>query len=223
MSPVNPQFWLKETTIKLNVITLLAVHGNLLLALRHPQNLGESRDLVIDFCRQIGEELVLLGAMAPETLKEAYTVESENGTPELLEGMGDILTPIDIQCGMKAERDITDNMDSEEVFTMMLRDAKCCACGNPMNLSPHLNFVSLDKKAAWKKPVWDNLLLKPAYPRIPRAIAVQCDECIENNRHAIEVIEIEGEEIRYHKVSDLEDAFVITPDMVMTNIKDPRG
>lgn len=223
MPPVNPHFWRKEITIKLNVITLMAVHGNLLLALRHPQNRGESRDLVIDFLKQIGEELVILGAMAPEKLKEAYTVESENGTPELLDGMGDILTPIDIQCGMKAEKYITDNMDSEEVFAMMLREAKCCACGNPMNISPCLNFVSLDKKATWKKPVWDNLLLKPSYPRIPRAIAVQCDECIENNRHAIEVIEIEGEEIRYHKVSDLEDAFVITPDMVITNIKDPRG
>lgn len=231
MPPVNPQFWRKEVTINLNVITLMAVHGNLLLALRHPQNIGESRDLVIDFCKQIGEELVLLGAMAPEQLKMAYTVESERGIPELLDGMADIPggvpsdIPGDIQCGinLKAEKFITDNMNSEEVFAMLLREAKCCACGNPMNISPCLNFVSLNKKATWKKPVWDNLLLKPVYPRIPRAIAVLCKECIENYRHAIEVIELEGEEIRYHKVSDLEDAFEITPNMVIANSKDMKG
>jgi hypothetical protein len=221
MPPVNPEFWRKEVTINLNVITLMAVHGNLLLALRHPQNIGESRDLVIDFVKQIGEELVLLGAMAPEQLKEAYRVESENGIPELLDGMADIPggAPGDIRCGinLKAEKFITDNMNSEEPFEMLLRDAKCCACGNPMSSSLHLNFVSLDKKATWKKPVWDNLLLKPVYPRIPRAIAVLCNECIENNRQAIEVIEVEGEEIRYHKVWDLEDAFQITPDMIMTD------
>ena len=223
MPPVNPEFWRKEVTINLNVITLMAVHGNLLLALRHPQNIGESRDLVIDFCKQIGEELVLLGAMAPEQLKEAYTVESIRGIPELLDGMADIPggAPGDIQCGinLKAEKFITDNMNSGEVFELLLKDAKCCACGNPMSSSPHLNFVSLDKKATWKKPVWEILLLKPVYPRIPRAIAVLCNECIENNRQAIEVIEIEGEEIRYHKVSDLEDAFEITQDMVLKNIK----
>jgi len=223
MPPVSPEFWHKEITIKLNVITLMAVHGNLLLALRHPRNLGESRDLVIDFCKQIGEELVLLGAMAPEQLKKAYKEESEKGIPELLDVRADIPggvpgdIPCDIQCGinLKAEKFITDNMNSEEVFAKLLRDAKCCACGNPMNISPCLNFVSLNKKATWKKPVWDNLLLKPVYPRIPRAIAVLCNGCIENKRHATEVIEIDGEEIRYHKVSDLEDAFAITRDTIV--------
>jgi hypothetical protein len=83
MPPANPQFWLKDVTISLNVITLMAVHGNLLLALRHPQNLGESRGIVLNFCKEIGEQLVLLGAMTPEQLKEAYIVESKAGTPEL--------------------------------------------------------------------------------------------------------------------------------------------
>jgi len=87
MPPVSPEFWLKDVTIKLNIITLMGVHGNLLLALRHPLNTGESRDLIIDFCKQIGEELVLLGAMAPEQLKKAYKEESEKGIPELLKDM----------------------------------------------------------------------------------------------------------------------------------------
>ncbi len=87
MPSVNPQFWLREVLIKVNVLTLLAVHGNLCLALRHPQNTGETRDLVLNFCKQIGEELVLLGALTPEQLEEAYKEESEEGTPELLDEM----------------------------------------------------------------------------------------------------------------------------------------
>ena len=107
MPPVNPQFWLKDVTIRLNVITLMAVHGNLLLALRRrehwcdprrracnllldPQNLGESRRIVINFIKEIGEQLVLLGAMTPEQLEEAYIVESKAGTPELLHEIADM-------------------------------------------------------------------------------------------------------------------------------------
>ena len=85
MPSTNPQFWLREVLVKVNVLTLMAVHGNLLLALRHPRNLGESRDLVLNFCKQIGEELVLLGALTPEQLEEAYREEAEEGTPELLD------------------------------------------------------------------------------------------------------------------------------------------
>ena len=202
MSPVSPEFWHKDVTIKLNVITLIAVHGNLLLALRHPLNHGESRDLIINFVKQIGEELVLLGAMTPEQLTMSYRVESENENPDMLAD--------------------TKNTESEELLEMLLKDAKCCACGNPMNISTHLNVIPLDKKAAWKNPVWDNPLLKPNYQQFPRAVSLLCDECIENSRQAIEVIEVEGKEIRYHKVSDLEDAFQITPDMVITNIKELR-
>lgn len=90
MPSANPQFWLREVLVRVNVLTLMAVHGNLLLALRHPLNLGESRDLVLNFCKQIGEELVLLGALTPEQLKEAYRMEAEEGTPELLDEMADI-------------------------------------------------------------------------------------------------------------------------------------
>lgn len=204
MPPDTPEFWFKDVTIKLNVITLMAVHGNLLLALRHLMNNGESREHIIKFVKQIGEELVLLGAMAPEQLEEAYRVEAEAGNPELLADTS------------------TKSLDSEESLNVLLRDAKCCACSNPVGISTHLNFVPLDKKAAWKNPVWDHLLLKPNYQQIPRAIAVLCDECIKNNREAKEVIEVEGKEIRYHRVADLEDAFHITPDRVIKNIKELR-
>lgn len=77
MAPTNPQFWLREVLVKVNVLTLLAVHNNLLLALRHPQNTGEPRDLVLKFAKEIGEELVLLGALTPEQLEEMYKVEGK--------------------------------------------------------------------------------------------------------------------------------------------------
>jgi len=209
--PVSPEFWHKDVTIKLNVITLMAVHGNLLLALRHPLNHGESRENIIEFVKQIGEELVLLGALAPEQLHGAYKVEAENGTPDLLK---DTMTkPLDPKYSLEISR---------ESLEMLLRDAKCCACGNTMSTFPHLNIVPLNKKATWKKPVWDNLLLKPNYRQIPRAVSLLCDACIKNSRQATEVIEVEGKEIRYHKVADLEDAFHITPDMVIRNIKELR-
>ncbi len=81
----DPEFWHRKVTIELDVITLLAVHGNLLLALRHPQNIGISRDIVLNFCKETGEQLVLLKAITPEQLKDAYRLESEEGTPELQE------------------------------------------------------------------------------------------------------------------------------------------
>lgn len=227
MHPKDPQFWLKEITINLNVITLLAVHGNLLLALRHPQNVGAPRDIALNFCKQIGEQLVLLGAMTPEQLEEAYKLESEEGTPELMDDIQTVkspeLKPFVHRAGNNDTKlVVSSSMDSETLFAMLLRKAECCSCGNPMKSSPLLNFVSIDKKAEWKHPVWDNMLLKPEYPRIPRAVAVLCSECIESQRMAEKVIEIEGEEIKYHNVADLEDAYEITPDMVAQNIKDLR-
>lgn len=82
MAPTNPQFWLREVLVKVNVLTLMAVHNNLLLALRHPQNTGEPRDIVLNFCKQVGEELVLLGALTPEQLEEMYIIEAkEKDTP----------------------------------------------------------------------------------------------------------------------------------------------
>lgn len=71
MPQPNPAFWKKRVTIETDVITLLAMYGNLCLALRHPENKGESRALIMHLVREIGEELVLLGAITQEQLREA--------------------------------------------------------------------------------------------------------------------------------------------------------
>ncbi len=215
MYPEDPNFWLKEVSIRTNVLALLAVHGYLLLALRHPGNVGPTRDMVLNLCKDIGEQLVFLGAITPEELEGTYMEESIAGTPEFQDA-GKKYKPL-------GNHMISNKINPEDFFKNRIRNANCCACGKSMKLSINVNVVSLNKKATWPYPTWGNMLLKPGIERISRAVAVLCDECIENNRPAIEAIEIEGEEIKYHKLSDLEDAFEITEDMVITNIKDLRG
>lgn len=69
----------QEITIPLIIsrIGLLAMHGSLCLALRHPQFKGESRQLVVSTTRQIGRYLVENGICSPEIIEEA---EKEIGT-----------------------------------------------------------------------------------------------------------------------------------------------
>src|SRR5207302_318033 len=42
-------------------IAWLAAHGNLLLALRHPQNIGASRELMLELVERLGQALVEWG------------------------------------------------------------------------------------------------------------------------------------------------------------------
>lgn len=69
--PTDPAFWKNRVTIETDVITLLATYGNLCLALRHPENKGQSRALIMQLVKEIGEELVLLGAMTQEQTRGA--------------------------------------------------------------------------------------------------------------------------------------------------------
>lgn len=216
MYPEDPNFWFKEVSIRTNVLTLLALRGNLLLALRHPGNVGITRDMIFALCKDIGEQLVFIGAITPEELEATYMEESIAGTPEFMNAGK--------PCGKPhGNIMISDKINPEKSFAVRIRSANCCACGKPMKLSGNINVLSLNKKATWPYPTWGNMLLKPGIERIKRVISVLCDECIKNKRQAIDAIEVNEEEIRYHKLSDLEDAFEITQDMVITNIKDLRG
>lgn len=98
----------------------------------------------------------------------------------------------------------------------LLRAAACCSCSRPMERSLHINLVGLNKRAAWEYPVWDNLLLKPGYEHIPRAVAVLCDGCAAaENLHITRAIEVDNGAVIYHDVNDLEDVFPITEDMLV--------
>ncbi len=82
--PVNPdpEFWKKKIKVDMDVITLLSIHGNLCLALRHPENTGESRKLIVSFVKQTGQYLVYLGVYTQDQLKQVERIEAEEGSPE---------------------------------------------------------------------------------------------------------------------------------------------
>jgi hypothetical protein len=83
---MNPDFWLTERKIPLQAtyLTLLAVHGNLCLALRHPQNRGPGRAHVVAFTQSLGQWLVNAGVLTPEQLVEAQQLEAAEGSGDLL-------------------------------------------------------------------------------------------------------------------------------------------
>lgn len=89
MDDINPDtgFWLKNINVETDVVSLLAVHGNLLLALRHPENTGLSRRYVVGFVKWAGECLVSIGAISRKTLIYTYRVEAEQGNQDFLEEM----------------------------------------------------------------------------------------------------------------------------------------
>lgn len=62
-----------EQTFPLQIswIGLMAMHGALCLALRHPQFKGQSRQLVVSATKQLGKYLVDNGILTPEQLNEA--------------------------------------------------------------------------------------------------------------------------------------------------------
>lgn len=66
-----------------NLLTWLAVHGNLCLALRHPRNVGASRPFVVKFVKDLGKKLVEWGAITEEQLKYAERIEIEEGSTDL--------------------------------------------------------------------------------------------------------------------------------------------
>jgi hypothetical protein len=76
--------WLAKTdgTVKANLLTWITVHGNLCLALRHPQNIGSSRKLAVEFTKALGKALVEWGALTPEQLEETEKLEAEAGSSE---------------------------------------------------------------------------------------------------------------------------------------------
>jgi len=66
-----------------NYLTWLAVHGNLCLALRHPENRGASRRYVVDFVKGLGKMLVAAGVMTEAQMKAAWRLEVEEGSRDL--------------------------------------------------------------------------------------------------------------------------------------------
>ena len=81
----TPDFWMKPLILPVttNTLTAMAVHGALCLALRHPQFKGQSRQMVVEFTKSLGEWLVTAGALTPEQLRSAERLEAREGSPDL--------------------------------------------------------------------------------------------------------------------------------------------
>jgi len=92
---------------------------------------------------------------------------------------------------------------------------KCCACSGSLRSSTHINLVTLNKYATWKYPAYGNILARDPDKRgSKRAVAILCDECIEQKREAKWAVEFVGKgedlRIRYHDIENLEDAEPVT-------------
>jgi len=82
----------------------------------------------------------------------------------------------------------------------------CCACGEPMKSSKHINMVGLDKRATWEYPSWGVMSASHSYEPL-RACAILCDNCVKRGklpRFAVEWSE-NCETVEYHPIDDLED------------------
>jgi len=96
----------------------------------------------------------------------------------------------------------------ENIEVWIRRSIKCCACGGTLETSRYINVVGLKKLATWKFPVIGHIDI-PGYK--PRATAIICDECVQNNeevRFCIEWQESlykEPHRVTYHDVDTLED------------------
>lgn len=63
-------FWKQDVELHVDLASLLALYGNLCLALRHPLNQGSTRELMVTFTRNIGELLVQAGVISESELTQ---------------------------------------------------------------------------------------------------------------------------------------------------------
>jgi hypothetical protein len=90
MKPIktDPDFWLREHkyTFLFNSLNLMALHGFLCLALRHPGTKDHAcRPAIVGIVKEIGMILVDLGALTPDALMEVQRVEVEEGSKDFEE------------------------------------------------------------------------------------------------------------------------------------------
>lgn len=69
------QFWKQNVIMDLDILTLMTLHGNVCLALRHPGNGGSARGIMIQFVKKVGRHLVELGALTEKELKQIEKTE----------------------------------------------------------------------------------------------------------------------------------------------------
>lgn len=78
------ELFAKRFQVDADLLTWMAIHGFLCLALRHPKTKGHSmRPTVLDVIRRLEEELVREGVLDPKIVAEIHRVEAEEGSLDL--------------------------------------------------------------------------------------------------------------------------------------------
>lgn len=74
---INPDKAAEVAPLETNLLTWMAVHGNLCLALRHPQNRGPSRSVILEFLTDLSNLIVERGLLTREQMDAAFALERE--------------------------------------------------------------------------------------------------------------------------------------------------
>lgn len=77
---LDPRMLAANASVTAPMLTWITVHGNLCLSLRHPQNVGQSRELCLQMVRRLSTMIVDSGLMTQEEMDQANRVEAQNGS-----------------------------------------------------------------------------------------------------------------------------------------------
>lgn len=75
---------MRRVTIDMSVLELLGLHGNLALALRHPENVGASRPLMLHLLARWTSILLREGALSHEELEKIMRDEAAHGIGDVV-------------------------------------------------------------------------------------------------------------------------------------------
>lgn len=76
---LDPRMLTANASVNAPMLTWVTVHGNLCLALRHPSNSGQSRELCLQMVQHLSKLIVDAGIMTQEEMDEANRVERQHG------------------------------------------------------------------------------------------------------------------------------------------------
>lgn len=111
-------------------------------------------------------------------------------------------------------------MDSFE--HLIKEKGTCCICTKPLKDSKYLSLAQIDKKAAWKFPVWNSVLIQGLEDRAVGIVCDGCHEAAEKSGVSAKLkyaVEIRGDDIILHDVDELED---VEPIQDIIAFKDPE-
>lgn len=77
---LDPRMLTANASVTAPMLTWVTVHGNLCLSLRHPSNVGQSRELCLQMVEHLSKLIVDAGIMTQEEMDFANRVEQEHGS-----------------------------------------------------------------------------------------------------------------------------------------------